>query len=413
MKTIKNKIDNLLFNITKLYPKYIDLNLLRLQKLLKKLNNPQNKLPPVIHIAGTNGKGSTLIFIKNIMEEFGLKVHCYTSPHLIRFNERIIISNKQIHDDDLFDTLNEVIKINNNEKITFFELTTAVALLNFSRKKADYCLIETGLGGRLDATNTIKKKILNVITSIGLDHEEFLSPYLKNIVREKCGILSKDIPVIISSQNTNYKSHLLRKRIKDINCKILKLKSIPKNSYLGLEGNHQNINAKTAVTAIKFILKDIDNNIIKRGLKKAVWPGRIQKICPKNNFITKSNKILIDGAHNIEGAKIINSHLKKLNLGKWNFVFGMINNKNPKKFIEIIEEHIEKIIFVPIQNQKNSYQPKELKIIFKEQKFNSIVKKDLKSALYSISSNKPLFITGSLYLVGEVLKLFSIKELDF
>ena len=109
--------------------------MLRLEKLLKKLDNPQNKLPPVIHIAGTNGKGSTLIFIKNIMEEYGLKVHCYTSPHLIRFNERIVLSNKQIQDDDLFETLNEVIKINNNEEITFFELTTAVALLNFQEQK--------------------------------------------------------------------------------------------------------------------------------------------------------------------------------------------------------------------------------------------------------------------------------------
>ena len=138
MNKNKNKIDNLLFNITKLYPKYIDLNLSRLQKLLQKLDNPQNKLPPVIHIAGTNGKGSTLVFIKNVMEEYGLKVHCYTSPHLIRFNERIILSNKQIHDDALFDTLKEVIKINNNEEITFFELTTAIALLNFSRKKSRF-----------------------------------------------------------------------------------------------------------------------------------------------------------------------------------------------------------------------------------------------------------------------------------
>ena len=166
MKKNIKKIDNLLFNVTKLYPKYIDLNLLRLEKLLQKLDNPQNKLPPVIHIAGTNGKGSTLIFIKNIMQEHGLKVHCYTSPHLIRFNERIVISNKQINDHDLFNTLNEVIKINSNEEITFFELTTAVALLNFARKKADFCLIETGLGGRLDATNTIKKKILNNKLSI-------------------------------------------------------------------------------------------------------------------------------------------------------------------------------------------------------------------------------------------------------
>ena len=212
MQGNKNNIDSLLFSITKLYPKYIDLNLSRLQKLLNKLDNPQNKLPPVIHIAGTNGKGSTLIFIKNIMQEYGLKVHCYTSPHLIHFSERIVISNNQIHNDYLFKTLKEIIKINNNEKITFFELTTALALLCFSREKADFCLIETGLGGRLDATNIIKRKILNIITSIGLDHEEFLSPYLKNIVAEKCGILSKNIPVIISQQNTYYKDQLLKKK---------------------------------------------------------------------------------------------------------------------------------------------------------------------------------------------------------
>ena len=408
-----NNINRLLFSITKLYPRYIDLNLSRIEKLLNKLNNPQNKLPPVIHIAGTNGKGSTLIFIKNIMQEYGLKVHCYTSPHLIHFNERIIISNKQIDNYDLLETLNDIIKINNNEKITFFELTTAAALLSFSRNKADYCLIETGLGGRLDATNIIKRKILNIITSIGLDHEEFLSPYLKNIVEEKCGILNKNTPVIISQQNTKYKSNLLRKQIKNISCKNLKLKSIPKNSLLGLEGNHQYINAKTAVTAIKYVLKDVDNDTIKKGLKNSYWPGRIQKLTPKKNIITKSNKILIDGAHNIEGAKIINHHLNKLNIGKWTFIFGMMNNKNPRKFIEIIEEHIERVIFIPIQKQKNSYLPEELQYIFKEKKIITIAKKNLNAALNSITSNKPVFITGSLYLMGEVLKLFSVKKINF
>ena len=412
MKKNKNNIDSLLFSITKLYPKYIDLNLLRLENLLYKLDNPQNKLPPVIHIAGTNGKGSTLMFIKNIMKQFGLRVHCYTSPHLIHFNERIVISNKQIKNNLLLETLNEVIKINDNEEITFFELTTAVAILLFSRKKADFCLVETGLGGRLDATNIIKRKILNIITSIGKDHEEFLSPYLKNIVTEKCGILSKDVPVIISEQNTRYKSNLLRKRIKVINCEILKLKSIPKNSHLGLDGSHQNINAKTAVTAIKYILRDINDEIIKQGLKKTVWPGRIQKLTPSNNLIVKSNKILIDGAHNVEGAKIINSHLNKLDMGKWNFVFGMMNNKSPKEFIDIIEEHIEKIIFVPIKNQKNSYSPKKLQSMFKEKEYVVLAKNNLNSALKFVTPNKPLFITGSLYLMGEVLKLFSVNKLD-
>ena len=159
-----NKLGSLLLSISKLNPKYIDLGLSRIENLMLKLDLPQKKLPPVIHIAGTNGKGSTLIFIKKIIEECGLKVHCYTSPHLINFNERIVISNNQIKDDYLFEILQEVLVINKNEKISFFELTTAAAILAFSRNHADYCLVETGLGGRLDATNVIKLKLLNIIT---------------------------------------------------------------------------------------------------------------------------------------------------------------------------------------------------------------------------------------------------------
>tara|TARA_E500000178_G_scaffold234603_1_gene231091 strand:+ start:1046 stop:2296 length:1251 start_codon:yes stop_codon:yes gene_type:complete len=409
----KSQINDLLLSMTQLHPKYIDLSLDRLEKLLFKLGQPQKRLPPVVHIAGTNGKGSTLIFIKKIMEEYGLKIHCYTSPHLINFNERIVLAGKQIDNKLLLKLLKEVIKVNNNESITFFELTTAAALLSFSRKKADFCLIETGLGGRLDATNILKKKQLNIITSIGLDHEEFLSPYLKNIVAEKCGILDKNTAVVISKQNTYYKNSLLKNKVKDIKCEVLKLTHIPKNSKLGLQGKHQKKNAKTAVTAVRYLLKGISNNIIKKGINKAVWPGRIQEITLKENFKKRLNKTFIDGAHNLEGAKIINDYLNELNLGKWNFIFGMINNKNPIKFLEIIENHIEKIIFVPINNQKNSFDPQELHQLFKKKPFISKSENNLKNAIEKTSKKKPLFITGSLYLMGEFLKLNSENEIIY
>ena len=410
----KNKrLETMILSILDLNPKFIDLGLERIQKLLLKLDSPEKKLPPVIHIAGTNGKGSTLIFIKKIMEECGLKIHCYTSPHLINFNERIVISNLQIKNEYLHEILKEVLFINKDEKITFFELTTAAAILAFSRIPADYCLVETGLGGRLDATNIIKFKILNIITSIGRDHEEFLSPFLKNIVYEKCGILSKDIPVIISKQNSNYKNKLLNEQINLTKCKKINLLNSPKNYKLGLLGDHQYINAKTAVTATKYILKKVDNTKIKNGLEKASWPGRIQEI---SNFYFKTkrlNKTFIDGAHNVEGAIIINNYLNKLNLGKWHFIVGMMNTKNPKKFVNIFERHIEKIVFIPISNQNNCYSPNLLCKEFLNKKYQVQYDLNLQKAMLKVPRNKPLFVTGSLYLMGEFLKIYSKNDLAF
>ena len=176
-----NKIDNLLFSITKLYPKYIDLDLSRLIKLLNKLDNPQNSLNNVIHIAGTNGKGSTAAFLKEIFEAHGLSVNIYTSPHLINFNERIRIKKKLISEDNLSRILEEVEIKNNYKPITFFEITTAAAFLAFKRFPSDVNIIETGLGGRLDATNIIENKKLTIITKIGFDHEEFLGKKIENI----------------------------------------------------------------------------------------------------------------------------------------------------------------------------------------------------------------------------------------
>jgi len=407
------KLENLILSILDLNPKYIDLGLERIKKLLLKLNSPEKKIPPVIHIAGTNGKGSTLIFIKKIMEECGLKIHCYTSPHLINFNERIIISNVQIKDEYLYEILKEVLFINKNEKITFFELTTAAAILAFSRIPADYCLIETGLGGRLDATNIIKFKILNIITSIGIDHEEFLSPFLKNIVYEKCGILSSHIPVILSNQNSNYKNKLLNQQINLIKCEKINLFNLPKHYKLGLLGNHQYINAKTAVTAIRHVLKNVDEIKIKNGLEKASWPGRMQNVSNFSFNQKRFNKTFIDGAHNVEGAIIINNYLNKLNIGKWHFILGMLKTKNPKKFISIFEKHIEKIIFIPISNQKNFYSPSLLSREFLNSKFQIEYDLNLQNAMLKIPPNKPLFVTGSLYLMGEFLKIYSEKNLNF
>ena len=194
------KTDKLLKKLIGLHPKYIDLSLTRLETLLKKLGNPHHQLPPTIHIAGTNGKGSTLSFIKNILEQNNYSVHTYISPHLEKFRERISLNNKTINANKLLRCLEKVKKINNNNPITFFEITTAAAFVLFAQHKADFLILETGLGGRLDATNIIPKKMISIITAIDIDHQEFLGNTIKKITNEKLGIIREYQNVVIAKQ---------------------------------------------------------------------------------------------------------------------------------------------------------------------------------------------------------------------
>ena len=190
------KTDKLLKKLIDLHPKYIDLSLTRLEALLKKLGNPHHQLPPTIHIAGTNGKGSTLSFIKNILEQNNYSVHTYISPHLEKFRERISLNNKIINANKLLRCLEKVKRINNNNPITFFEITTAAAFVLFAQHKADFLILETGLGGRLDATNIIPKKMISIITAIDFDHQEFLGNTIKKITNEKLGIIDSQDALI-------------------------------------------------------------------------------------------------------------------------------------------------------------------------------------------------------------------------
>ena len=197
---MSSKINKLLDELLKLHPKYIDLSLNRLNRLLIKLDNPHLNLPKTIHIAGTNGKGSILSFVRNILISNGYSCDSYVSPHLTRFNERININNKEISTKRLYETLKYVKEINNNNPITFFEITTAAAFVLFNKSKSDFLILETGLGGRLDATNVISRKLCSIITPISYDHEEYLGKTLKKIAKEKLGIIKKSDFVIVSKQ---------------------------------------------------------------------------------------------------------------------------------------------------------------------------------------------------------------------
>ena len=208
-----NKSDKILKRLELLHPKKIDLSLIRIRKLLSKMNNPHLNLPKIIHVAGTNGKGSVTSFLRSIFESAGLQVHTYTSPHLIRFNERIRINSKLISNRELSLLLEECESFNKGEPITFFEITTAAAFLAFSRSKSDIVLMETGLGGKFDATNMIERKVCSVITPVSMDHMNFLGTTITKIAQEKIGILKNSENVIISKQQKSVR-RILRSEIK-------------------------------------------------------------------------------------------------------------------------------------------------------------------------------------------------------
>ena len=201
-------MDEILKRLESLHPKIIDLKLDRVKRLLRKLGNPERSLPPIIHVAGTNGKGSTIAMMKAGLQSSGLKTHVYTSPHLVHFNERIEIAGKRISADTLKKILTECEKINNSEPITFFEIATCAAFLAFSRTPADYTLLEVGLGGEFDATNVIQNPVVSVITPISFDHKEYLGDTIKKIAMAKAGIIKENIPTVISDQSAKVKKNI-------------------------------------------------------------------------------------------------------------------------------------------------------------------------------------------------------------
>lgn len=305
--------------------KPIDFGLERTLELLEKLGNPHKNLPPVVHYAGTNGKGSTVAFSKSILEASGYKVHVYTSPHLLNFNERIALAGHDISEEMLEEIADECRIIAGDMRITFFEGTTAMAYLAFSRVKADIVLLETGMGGRLDATNVIDNPACTVITPISLDHMEYLGPTVRIIAGEKAGILKAGVPCISSLQFEDAHNVIEAKAEqlgsplfafgydwvseKTQNGMVYKSQNgeiqLPSPSLIG---DHQIINAGTAIAALKQ-LKDfkITEDAYAQGLQNAKWPARMQQLTSGKlvNMLQDGWEIWIDGAHNSAGAHIV------------------------------------------------------------------------------------------------------------
>ena len=429
-----NKIEiSLEKRLEQLHPKKIDLSLNRISNLLSKLNNPQKKIKNIIHIAGTNGKGSVLAFLKAFLKSGNYSVNAYSSPHLISFNERINLNGKNISNKYLEKILKLCDKKNCNLPITFFEMTTVAAFIAFKENPADFTILETGLGGRLDATNVIKKPIISIINEISIDHTNFLGNSLKQIAKEKCGIIKKNSNVVVGSQSSEAKK-VIKKIAKKLRSKtffynedwsVKKDDSFQKLVFFNncnnddkeifplpnLKGNHQIINAGIAIKAIKLIKElNLKNNLITNGIKKVKWQGRLQKIQIKNlnlplNQIDKKWELWFDGGHNKSASYALSKSLKNWNYKDLYLIFGMLNSKDPKEFLNNFRNMTKKLITVPVQNGSPYYSNKKLYEIAHLNEFNvepsSSIKKALNKILMKESPGR-ILICGSLYMYKEL-----------
>ena len=421
------QIEEQLNQLLELHPKRIDLSLDRILSLLAKLNNPQNNIQNIIHIAGTNGKFSTLKFIQSILQTMQKTTNAYISPHLIRFNERFELGTSIISNKDLSLLLTEVKNINANKPITFFEITSACFFLAAVRKKADYTLLEVGLGGRLDSSNVMTPKI-SVISSISNDHHDFLGDTIEKIAYEKAGIIKSNTPVVIGRQPFTEALDILVEQAGRHNAptfiynKDWNIESKNNKIYytdpdgevilepLKIHGDFQIYNLGLAIATVKQIeAAKINDALIQNNHLEINLPGRVQQIRSGKYqaMISSENELFLDGSHNTDAAFQLNKTLQNLtNKKDLIIILGMINTKDPKSYIAQFK-NIKEIKTITIPNEESAISATTLSIDLQETGIKVSSADNLDEAIQSISSDHPdarILICGSLYLAGQVLK---------
>ena len=412
--------DPIFQRLLQLHPKFSDLSLGRINQLLKKIGFNEKKIPKVIHIAGTNGKGSTAAILKSILNQHGYSTHVYTTPHLVDFNERIQLNSKNISNKKLLEYLRYCEKKNDGKLITFFEITTAAAFKAFQDHQADFLILEVGLGGRFDATNILKLPKFAAVTPISLDHQDFLGNSLNKIAFEKLGILNqksinfinKQKPSVMNFIHSELKRRGLRAKFFGEHWKIKSNAYLSNNikidlSYLNLQGKHQKINAGLAIHVAQHILqKKFDLPQTQKALTQCQWPGRMQSITKGFLFQKLKNfkDITLDGFHNIDG---MNTLIQNLPTNRKILICSFLNNKKYTQMLTKLSEHFQKIIVVQM-NEENSITKKDLpanlKLIFCPSLKNSV--KTINQYSNSLTS---IYFGGSLYFIGEFLKLNQSK----
>jgi dihydrofolate synthase/folylpolyglutamate synthase len=430
-------IERVLARLKRLHPQLIDLSLVRIEGLLAKLGEPHRRLSPVVHIAGTNGKGSVAAMLRAMLEAAGRRVHVYTSPHLVRFNERIVLAGEHgkarpIAEDKLVALLERVEAVNAGEPMTFFEITTAAAFLAFAESPADAVILEVGLGGRLDATNVIDRPRLSIITPVSIDHADKLGATVGLIAAEKAGILKRGVTAVLSRQDeeampviqaaagrigaplvvhgVDFDAYEQRGRL--VFQAERRLLDLP---LPALAGPHQIGNAGTAIAAaLELPDLGLDEQAIERGLTTVEWPARMQRLSsgPLTAMLRPGSELWLDGAHNPAGAQALADTLAGLEERAPKplvLVLALMGQKNAAGFLAHFRGLARQVVAVPIPGAHEApWSPDALAALARETGLDAAHASSVPEALQRIETlpeAKRIVICGSLYLAGAVLAL--------
>ncbi|MDQ7775366.1 MAG: folylpolyglutamate synthase/dihydrofolate synthase family protein [Paracoccus aminovorans] len=415
--------DAILARLMQLHPKVIDLSLDRMHRILEALGNPERRIPPAIHIAGTNGKGSTQAMIRAGLESAGLRVHAYTSPHLAQFHERIRLAGELIPEAELAAVLEECEAANAGAPITFFEITTAAAFLAFSRTPADYTLLEVGLGGRLDATNVIDSPALTVITPISIDHTQYLGETLELIAGEKAGILKRRVPCIVAPQEPAARAVIEQKAERlfaplriarqdwdsrregdaliyqdDHGLMDLPLPALP--------GPHQIQNAGTAIAALREL--GFGRIEARAAVTETEWPARMQRLA-HGPLVDAAGacELWLDGGHNPAGGEAVAATLSAMAKKPTHLVCGMLNTKDVAGYMRPLAGVAQSLTAVAIPGEPNTLPAEETAAAAHSVGLSACTAADALTAVRDLAAAHPgarILICGSLYLAGQVLR---------
>jgi dihydrofolate synthase / folylpolyglutamate synthase len=431
-----DRADPVLDRLKHLHPKVIDLSLGRTFRMLEAIGSPHKSLPPVVHVAGTNGKGSTIAFLRAFLEAAGKRVHVYTSPHLVRFHERIRLAGAMggelIDDDYLAEILEECEQANRGEPITYFEITTAAALLAFSRTPADVVLLETGLGGRLDSTNVIERPAVTALTRISYDHMQFLGGTLSDIAGEKAGIMRPGVPSVVAPQPAAEVISTFRERAASIGAPLyeageswrsfaqgegFRFESASRMANLplpALPGAHQIVNAGVALACLDHLPgMAISDEAVRRGLAEVRWPGRLQRLTrgPLVDRLPPGWDLWLDGGHNDSAGEVLGAQA-----ARWRetdgmplaLVFGMLATKEPKDFLRPLSGFASSLRAVAIPGEEASLTPEDAAsaaraVGIPDAEAVASVDAALDELIQRDQHPTRVMICGSLYLAGAVL----------
>jgi dihydrofolate synthase/folylpolyglutamate synthase len=426
-------VDSILARLLALHPKRIDLTLERVERILTRLGNPERRVPPVIHVAGTNGKGSTIAFLRAMLEAAGKSVHVYTSPNLVRINERFRLGEPGggtlVSDAELADALAECERANGDAPITIFEIETAAAFVLFARHSADYLLLEVGLGGRLDATNVIERPLASIVTPVSMDHIEFLGDTIEKIAAEKAGIFRAGVPAVIAPQ-VDAAARVLERHAEKARAPLhvagqqwtasIEHGRLVYQDEKGLFdlpppklfGRHQFDNAGTAIAALRAAGVRMPVKAVEQGLLRAEWPARLQRLTTGRlvSIAPAGAELWLDGGHNADGGRAIAAALGDLEERVSRplvLVIGMLSTKDHSGFLRNFTGLVRRIFGVPIHQDKG-VPPEEIAAAARDAGMPADASGSIEEALTAIGElgfDPPprILITGSLYLAGEVL----------